>query len=774
MTRLFKYLKGSMIAILAVLILLVMQAWSDLSLPSLTSDIVNVGIQQNGIDKIAPEAIRQSDMDKVLLFMSNSQKEVFNNNYTLKSKDEVSESEFTTLKDKYDAIQEEAIYIRQDGADMEAIQSALTEPMAVVAALTTEKVEEATGQTYSMGDVLKKQMFANATLPTGLKLEDISIFDLLKTMDEATLAGVRDKILENFKGIEDTMLVPMAATYVATAYEAVGLNLDTVQMQYLVLTGLKMLGLALLSMIAAVLVTLVGARVAAKTSLRMRNDIFQKVVGFSSAETDHFSTASLITRTSNDITQVQMLILMSIRMVIYAPILGIGGIIKVLNTNVSMAWIIALAVVTVLAIVMLLMLVAMPKFNMMQKLVDQLNLVTREILTGLPVIRAFSTEKHEEKRFDLANKTLADNTLFTSRVMVFMMPTMMLIMNAVNIAIIWFGAKGVDSGTIMTGELFAFMAYAMQIIMSFLMLTMVSIILPRSMVAVKRIDEVLSTENAILDPKTSKKLMQPKGVLKFNHVNFSYPNAEEQALVDIDFTANPGQTTAIIGSTGCGKSTLVNLIPRLYDVTSGSITIDGVDIRELTQHDLRENIGFVPQKGILFSGTIDSNLRFGNEEASQELVEKAARIAQATEFIEEKAGKYDSEITQGGSNVSGGQKQRLSIARAIAKEPVIYVFDDSFSALDYKTDVVLRKALKEETGDSTVIIVAQRISTILHADQIIVLDEGKIVGKGTHKELLASSDVYRQIALSQLSQEEIDEDIAAGDRKVSKGVAVYE
>ena len=774
MLKLFKYLRGSIVAVVAVLILLITQAWSDLSLPSYTSDIVNIGIQQNGIDRVAPEAIRESDMNKVLLFMSDSEKQIFNENYTLKNKEEISATEFEKLLDSYSGINEEPIYVRNDKADIDAVEQALTKAMATVMILSSEQTDEATGQKVVVGDMMKAQMFANAPLPEGVTLEDVSVFDLLATLDEASLAQVTAMMNENFAGMEESTLKAMATSYLAGAYEAVGIDLNTVQMQYLLLTGLKMLGLALVAMAAAILVTLIASRVAAKVSLKLRNDLFEKVVSFSSTETDRFSTASLITRSTNDIQQVQMLLVMLLRMVFYAPILGIGGVIKVLNTNVDMAWIIAAAVGTIFIIVLVLIVVAMPKFNLMQKLIDRLNLVTREILTGLPVIRAFSTEKHEEKRFAEANTALANNTLFTSRVMTFMMPMMMLIMNIVSILIIWFGAKGVDKGTMMTGEMFAFMQYSMQIVMSFLMLTMVSIILPRSAVAAKRIDEVLTTENVIHDPEKSKKIDHTQGVIRFNHVNFAYPNADEQALHDIDFTAKPGETTAIIGSTGCGKSTLVNLIPRLYDVTDGSITIDGIDIRDISQHDLRANIGFVPQKGILFSGTIDSNLRFGNEEASKELVEKAARIAQATEFIEAKPEKYNSDISQGGTNVSGGQKQRLSIARAIAKEPKVYIFDDSFSALDYKTDITLRKALKEETGDSTVIIVAQRISTILHADQIIVLDDGKIVGKGTHKELLAKSDVYRQIALSQLSQKEIDEDLAADTESSQKEVSDHE
>ena len=517
-----------------------------------------------------------------------------------------------------------------------------------------------------------------------------------------------------------------------------------------------MLALALLGMLASVLVGLLASRVGASTGRDLRGKVFRKVVGFSNNEFDQFSTASLITRSTNDIQQIQMLIVMLLRIVLYAPLIAIGGIYKVFQTNVSMSWIIALAAILIVLVVSVLFIVAMPKFKIMQQLVDKLNLVTREILTGLSVIRAFSTEKHEEERFDKANRDLTKTNLFVNRAMTFMMPVMMVVMNAISVLIVWTGAHGINEGQMQVGDMMAFIQYTMQIIMGFLMLCMISVMLPRAAVAAERVDEVLTSKTIIKDPEQPKHLpKKTEGVLKFNHVSFKYPGADEDVLEDIDFTAHPGQTTAIIGSTGSGKSTLVNLIPRFYDVTEGTITLDGIDIREITQQELRSKLGYVPQKGVLFSGTIGSNIMFGNPDGNEQDMEEAAKIAQATEFIDTKSKKYDSTISQGGGNVSGGQKQRLSIARAIAKHPKLFIFDDSFSALDYKTDVALRKALKEKTSDSTVLIVAQRISTILHAEQIIVLDDGKIAGVGTHQELLKNCEVYQQIAASQLSEAEL-------------------
>ena len=564
------------------------------------------------------------------------------------------------------------------------------------------------------------------------------------------------EIKKEMKDMPDMILEQASVSYARTAYQDLGMDVDQMQYHYLFTTGGKMVALAFLGMAASVLVCYLASRVGARVGRDLRGRVFRKVVGFSNNEFDHFSTASLITRSTNDIQQVQFLSVMILRMVLYAPILALGGVYKVFQTNVSMSWIIALAVVLILCVVLVLFVVAMPKFKSLQKLVDKLNLVTREILTGLPVIRAFSTEKHEEERFDAANKTLTKTNLFVNRAMTFMMPTMMLIMNGVSVLIVWNGAHGISDGQMQVGDMMAFIQYTMQIIMGFLMICMISIMLPRAGVSADRIQEILKSETVILDPKETKEFRnEEKGVLKFEHVSFRYPGADEDVLHDIHFTARPGETTAIIGSTGSGKSTMVNLIPRFYDVSEGMITLDGVDIREVSQHALRDKIGYVPQKGVLFSGDIASNILFGNPEGGESVMREAAQIAQAEEFIEEKKKKYQSHIAQGGSNVSGGQKQRLSIARAIAKHPELFIFDDSFSALDYKTDVALRKALKKKTQDSTVLIVAQRISTILHAEQIIVLDEGKIAGIGTHRELLENCEVYRQIAASQLSESEL-------------------
>lgn len=565
------------------------------------------------------------------------------------------------------------------------------------------------------------------------------------------------EIKKEMKDMPDMILEQAAVSYARNAYQDLGMDVDQMQYHYLFTTGGKMIALAFLGMAASVLVCYLASRVGARVGRDLRGRVFRKVVGFSNNEFDHFSTASLITRSTNDIQQVQFLAVMVLRMVLYAPILALGGVYKVFQTNVSMSWIIALAVILIFCVVLVLFVAAMPKFKTLQKLVDRLNLVTREILTGLSVIRAFSTEKHEEERFDTANKNLTRTNLFVNRAMTFMMPTMILIMNGVSVLIVWNGAHGISDGQMQVGDMMAFIQYTMQIIMGFLMICMISIMLPRAGVSADRIQEILTSETVIDDPKEAKAFCKEEaGVLKFDHVSFRYPGADEDVLHDIHFTARPGETTAIIGSTGSGKSTLVNLIPRFYDVTEGTITLDGVDIREVSQHTLRDKIGYVPQKGVLFSGDIASNILFGNPDGGEAVMKEAAQIAQAEEFIEAKSEKYHSHIAQGGSNVSGGQKQRLSIARAIAKRPELFIFDDSFSALDYKTDVALRKALKKKTAQSTVLIVAQRISTILHAEQIIVLDEGKIAGIGTHRELLDSCEVYRQIAASQLSEEELD------------------
>lgn len=583
------------------------------------------------------------------------------------------------------------------------------------------------------------------------------MFDILQMMPQESREELVKEIKKEMKDMPDMILEQAAVSYARNAYQDLGMDVDQMQYHYLFTTGGKMIALAFLGMAASVLVCYLASRVGARVGRDLRGRVFRKVVGFSNNEFDHFSTASLITRSTNDIQQVQFLAVMVLRMVLYAPILALGGVYKVFQTNVSMSWIIALAVILIFCVVLVLFVAAMPKFKTLQKLVDRLNLVTREILTGLSVIRAFSTEKHEEERFDTANKNLTRTNLFVNRAMTFMMPTMILIMNGVSVLIVWNGAHGISDGQMQVGDMIAFIQYTMQIIMGFLMICMISIMLPRAGVSADRIQEILTSETVIDDPKEAKAFCKEEaGVLKFDHVSFRYPGADEDVLHDIHFTARPGETTAIIGSTGSGKSTLVNLIPRFYDVTEGTITLDGVDIREVSQHTLRDKIGYVPQKGVLFSGDIASNILFGNPDGGEAVMKEAAQIAQAEEFIEAKSEKYHSHIAQGGSNVSGGQKQRLSIARAIAKRPELFIFDDSFSALDYKTDVALRKALKKKTAQSTVLIVAQRISTILHAEQIIVLDEGKIAGIGTHRELLDSCEVYRQIAASQLSEEELD------------------
>lgn len=574
-------------------------------------------------------------------------------------------------------------------------------------------------------------------------------------LDEKTLFSTRDSMKNTIDTMGSSLVKTTGIAYAIACDKAAGVDVDKIQKTYLVYAGLKMVGMALLMGVVTVLVGFFASKVAAGIGMTLRENVFKKVVGFSNAEMDRFSTASLITRSTNDIQQIQMVSVMLLRMVAYAPILGIGGVLKVVQTGAGMGWIIVLAIIVIIGYVLLLMSSAMPKFKLMQKLVDRINLVSREILTGLSVIRAFGREDTEEERFDAANKDLTKTTLFTNRVMTFMMPGMMMIMNVLTVGIVWFGAKKIDAGSMQVGAMTAFITYAMMIVMSFLMLTMMSIMLPRAAVAAERIDEVIQTESSIVDIDEPETLTTHNGRIAFEHVCFRYPGATEDVLHDIDFVAEPGKTTAIIGSTGCGKSTLVNLIPRLYDVTDGKITLDGKDIRRIAMSDLREEIGYVPQKGILFSGTIASNLRFGKGDATEEEIERAADIAQATEFIDVKEDRYDSAIAQGGSNVSGGQKQRLAIARAIAKNPKICIFDDSFSALDLKTDAALRGALSENVTDSTIIIVAQRISTILHAEQILVLDEGRIVGKGTHEELLEHCEVYRQIAESQLSASEL-------------------
>ncbi len=733
MGKLFKYLKTYWKMAFVILLVLLVQVYCDLSLPSYTSDIVNVGIQQAGVDDKIPEAISEKEMEKVLLFVQADDRQTVLDAY---EKDENTYNQTAYVLKKN---------IQDNEEKTEELEEILSVPMMMIAGFeqgsdTTAKIEE--------------QLRAN--IPAEMLPKDATVFDILKMLPEEQLSQMTDKMKDQMDDMPDTIIEQAGISYIKTAYEDLGMDMNQIQFHYLFVTGGKMLALALLGMLASVLVGLLASRVGASTGRDLRGKVFRKVVGFSNNEFDQFSTASLITRSTNDIQQIQMLIVMLLRIVLYAPLIAIGGIYKVFQTNVSMSWIIALAAILIVLVVSVLFIVAMPKFKTMQQLVDKLNLVTREILTGLSVIRAFSTEKHEEERFDKANRDLTKTNLFVNRAMTFMMPVMMVVMNAISVLIVWTGAHGINDGQMQVGDMMAFIQYTMQIIMGFLMLCMISVMLPRAAVAAERVDEVLTSKTIIKDPEQPKHLpKKTEGVLKFNHVAFKYPGADEDVLEDIDFTAHPGQTTAIIGSTGSGKSTLVNLIPRFYDVTEGSITLDGIDIREMTQQELRSKLGYVPQKGVLFSGTIGSNIMFGNPDGNEQDMEEAAKIAQATEFIDTKSKKYDSTISQGGGNVSGGQKQRLSIARAIAKHPKLFVFDDSFSALDYKTDVALRKALKEKTSDSTVLIVAQRISTILHAEQIIVLDDGKIAGVGTHQELLKNCEVYQQIAASQLSEAEL-------------------
>lgn len=762
MGKIFKNMIPYWKTLIIVLLLLFVQAWCDLSLPAYTSDIIDVGILNNGVDHVLPEAITTEEFEAAKLFMTEEETELWEASYT----------------------QEEEIYVRTvtDEEELEELDERLGIPLLINYQMTaidettfrsSIAMQTGTDETVlnamsleQIGAIMNVELVTfekevededgNVRTITSIDMRDI-LARMLRagTIGEEQLLSMRTEMQDTVDTMGSSLVKSMGVAYAVNCNEEAGYDIDKIQTSYLWKAGLKMVGMALVMGIATVLVGFFGARVGAGIGRDLRGKVFARVVSFSNAEMDRFSTASLITRSTNDIQQIQMVSAMLIRMIAYAPILGIGGIIKVIETGAGMGWIIVLAVLVILGYVGILMSIAMPRFKLMQKLVDRINLVAREILTGLSVIRAFGREAKEEERFDDANRDLTKTMLFTNRVMTFMMPGMMMIMNLLSVGIVWFGAHKIDAGTMQVGAMTAFITYSMQIVMSFLMLTAMSIMLPRAAVAAERIDEVLRTETTIADKEQPLAVTEHKGVIAFSHVNFRYPGAEADALSDIDFVAEPGKTTAIIGSTGCGKSTLVNLIPRLYDVTAGSVTIDGKDIRDIAMSDLREEIGFVPQKGVLFSGTIASNLRFGNAEATEEEIAEAAAIAQATEFIEEKSDKYESRIAQGGSNVSGGQKQRLAIARAIAKNPRVYIFDDSFSALDLKTDAALRKALASKVQDATVIIVAQRISTILHADQILVLNDGKIVGKGTHEELLHTCETYREIAKSQLSAKEL-------------------
>ena len=719
MLKMFHYMKERWHYIVMIILLLFVQAFCDLSLPDYTSKIVNVGIQQKGIEDGVPETLRKESMEQVCLFMD--------------------EKDAKKVKDFYK--EDGDVYRLKDVTEEERedLNQILGIPEMVVSGLWDDSSAEVTK--------IKEQL----QVP-----KETNLLELFSQMPKEQLQAMTKGMTEKFEDMPESIITQSSVLFVQSEYEAQGKDLDVMQTQYILGSGLKMLGLALLAMAAAVTVTFLSSQAAATLGKNLRNQVYRKVISFSGGELNHFSTASLITRSTNDVQQVQLLFTLLFRIVLYAPILGLGGVYKVFQTDASMTWILGLAVVLIILFVAFLFKIAMPKFTKLQYLIDELNLVAREILTGVSVIRAFSREKHEEERFEDANVKLMKTNLFVNRCMTFMMPVMMLLMNCVTVLIVWNGSHAVNDGTMQVGNMMAFMQYAMQIIMAFLMITMMSIMIPRAKVSATRINEVLETEVSIHDAEETQEVnTELKGDVVFEHVGFTYPGADGASLTDIDFHAKKGETVAFIGSTGSGKSTLVNLIPRFFDVTSGRILVDGVDIRKIKLHDLRQRIGYVPQKGVLFSGTIDSNIRYGKPEATAAEVKRAAEIAQAWEFIQDKEDGMDSAIAQGGSNVSGGQKQRLSIARAIAKEPEIYIFDDSFSALDYKTDVVLRRALKKETKDATTLIVAQRISTILHADKILVLDEGKVVGQGTHKELLKSCDVYRQIAMSQLSEEEL-------------------
>ena len=723
MIKLMKYLKKSAGYIVLIIGLLFLQAYCDLSLPDYTSKVINVGIQQGGIPDGVPEKMRQSTMENLQIFMDEDTQKEVQDSYVL-------DGDTYELKDGI------------TGDKREELNDLLCKPLMMYTSFTSGSEESQ--------KMLSQMQVSEGTDP----------MQVLSAMPEDAKKQMLEAADEKLSDMPESILTQAAVSGVKAEYEAMGEDLDAIQMNYIRTSGIQMVLMALVIMLAAVSVTFLSARVAAALGHDLRDNVYRKVIHFSSNEYHKFSTASLITRSTNDVQQVQQVMTMMFRIVLYAPILGIGGVLKVLQTDSSMTWILGAAVAIILIVIFVLFQIAMPKFTRLQTLIDRLNLVTREILTGIPVIRAFSREKHEEERFEKANMDLTKTNLFVNRCMTFMMPIMMLIMNGISVLIMWSGAKGINDGQMQVGDMMAFIQYTMQIIMGFLMICMLSVMLPRAAVAADRVDEVLSSRTVIHDPKTPKKFEEKqKGVLTFDHVSFKYPGADENVLEDITFTAKPGETTAIIGSTGSGKSTLVNLIPRFYDVTDGSIRLDGTDIREVTQHDLRDKLGYVPQKGLLFSGDIASNIMFGNPEGGGQEMKEAAQIAQATEFIEAKPNKYESPISQGGSNVSGGQKQRLSIARAIAKRPEVFIFDDSFSALDYKTDVALRAALKENTQDSTVIIVAQRISTILHAEQIIVLDDGEVAGIGTHKELLKSCEAYYQIASSQLSETELARDL---------------
>lgn len=734
-------------SVLIVMILLVVQAMGELALPDYTSKIVNVGIQQGGVESCAPEAIREEELQNILL--ATDEDDFILDKYTLLSKDDLSESDYNKYVKEYPALEKENIYILKkiSKEDKEKLEDVMAKPLVMMYVI----------QDGTKSESMRQYVISALPVEVQSAFQNASLIDIIKAMPEEQ----SKQMIDNFgKQIEDTvggMLSQSAITAVKAEYTAIGMDTDKIQSSYIWKAGFQMLGVAFLIMITGVTVMYFSSGMACKLAKYLREEVFEKVLKYSNKEFREFSTASLITRSTNDIQQIQGMIQMLFRTVVFAPIMGIGGLIRVITkSSTSMIWIIGFAILCILTVVLILFIVAMPKFKKLQVLIDKINLVAREILTGLPVIRAFNKEKSEEERFDKANLDLTKVNIFVNRVMSFMMPLLMFLMNGISLMIVWFGSKNIDSGVMQVGDMMAIIQYTMQIVMAFLMVSMISIMLPRAAVSANRINEILDQDLSIKDKDETKKFeSDKKGLVEFKNVSFRYPDADMEILTDINFTAEPGKTTAIIGSTGSGKSTIVNLIPRFYDVTGGELCVDGVNIKDVSQKDLRDIIGYVPQKGVLFSGTIESNIKFADENMSDERMIKAAEIAQATEFIESKPEKYQTHISQGGTNVSGGQKQRLSIARAIASDPEIYIFDDSFSALDYKTDCVLREELAKVTKDKTVIIVAQRINTVLNADQIITLEDGKIVGKGTHEELMENCETYRQIALSQLSEEEL-------------------
>ena len=722
MLKVFKYLKSSIFSVIAVVLLLFVQAYLDLTLPDYTSKIVNVGVQQGGIENAAIEKIGEDTLNTLVLLMDKEDQKYIINHY-----------------EKSDTYKGEAIYELKEDSDINKVSSIMAEPMMILSYASQENSSDSDSS-------------VSFDLP-----EEMTLSQALSLMNDTERSAMLKQIDKKIEDIPDTIIDQAAVSYVKSEYERIGVDTNHIQTMYILKVGFIMLSIAFAAMAVGILIVFIGSRMAARLAKTLRHKVFTKVVGFSKNEIKTYGQSSLITRTTNDVQQVQMVVVFLLRVVFYAPIIGIGGVMKAMNTNADMTYIIGVAVAAILAVVITLFCIAMPKFNRVQKLIDKLNLVTREILSGLPVIRAFSNEKHEEERFEEANKKLTKVNLFINRAMSFMMPVMMLVMNLVCLVIVYQGAKGVDTGAMQVGDIMAYIQYTMQIIMAFLMISMMSIMLPRANVSAKRIMEIIETPDTIYNSKNLVKFdPDKKGKIEFKNVSFRYPDADYDVITDIDLVANPGETTAFIGSTGSGKSTLINLIPRFYDVTDGELLVDGVNIKDVDLHELRDKIGFVPQKGVLFTGTIKDNIKYGNEHITDEDVEKALDVSQATEFVSKLKGGVDYDISQGGTNVSGGQKQRLSIARAIAKNPDIYVFDDSFSALDFKTDAKLRGELSKITKNKTVLIVAQRISTIMNADKIVVLDEGRVVGIGTHKELMKNCNVYKEIALSQLSKEELE------------------